>query len=339
MGSKVTLRDIADEAKVSRMAVSMALRGSAEVSPETAQRILLIAKKLGYVPNPELNDAMRALRYSTHHKHEELIAFIAHDDLYSPMQSPTVIAYHEGVKERAHEMGFKIKEFTRNTGADDSRISAELRKQGIFFLILAPLPPDRIKERINFEWDQFLTVALGNSIVSPTMHRACPNHFDGVNTSVRALAAKGLRRIAYAVSLDNNKRTGGKSFGSYLKACRDLGLEEVLPYRPQQIKERGFARWLDQTKPQAVIGIENQMANWIAKQVKVTRDSVVFAHLSLTEELRLQGFSGISYDFTLVGKAAVNLMIGAILDGERGIPKHERLLEISGNWIDERAVE
>jgi DNA-binding LacI/PurR family transcriptional regulator len=47
---RVTVNAIADEAAVSVSTVSLALRGKANIPPETRQRVLDAAKKLGYVP-------------------------------------------------------------------------------------------------------------------------------------------------------------------------------------------------------------------------------------------------------------------------------------------------
>ncbi|WP_172960948.1 LacI family DNA-binding transcriptional regulator [Oceaniglobus roseus] len=51
MSRRANLRDIADAVGVSVSAVSLALRGEARVSEETAERIRAAAKRLGYVPN------------------------------------------------------------------------------------------------------------------------------------------------------------------------------------------------------------------------------------------------------------------------------------------------
>ena len=48
---RVTLRDVAKRCKLSRYAVSLALRGSGEISPATRERVQRVAAKLGYDPS------------------------------------------------------------------------------------------------------------------------------------------------------------------------------------------------------------------------------------------------------------------------------------------------
>ena len=54
MKSKVTRKDVADKAGVSVSVVSRALNNSGYVEQDKKEKILRIAKELGYVPNPVL---------------------------------------------------------------------------------------------------------------------------------------------------------------------------------------------------------------------------------------------------------------------------------------------
>ncbi|MDF2963623.1 MAG: transcriptional regulator, LacI family [Paenibacillus sp.] len=51
MKKRVKLEDIARAVGVSKMAVSLAMRGDRSIGPETAERIKLTAKEMGYIPN------------------------------------------------------------------------------------------------------------------------------------------------------------------------------------------------------------------------------------------------------------------------------------------------
>ena len=69
-------KTIAQEAGVSRMTVSMALRDHPRVAPETRKRIKKIAEAQGYTPDPNLTELMRYLRKRNISKEEPVIAIL-----------------------------------------------------------------------------------------------------------------------------------------------------------------------------------------------------------------------------------------------------------------------
>jgi LacI family transcriptional regulator len=69
-------KTIAEEAGVSRMTVSMALRDHPRVAPETRERIKAIAIRQGYTPDPNLTQLMRYLRKRDISKEEPVIALL-----------------------------------------------------------------------------------------------------------------------------------------------------------------------------------------------------------------------------------------------------------------------
>src|SRR5580692_4026836 len=60
-----SMRDIAELAGVSAMTVSKALRNSPKIARRTRERILKIAGRVGYRPDPELTKLMNHLRSRT----------------------------------------------------------------------------------------------------------------------------------------------------------------------------------------------------------------------------------------------------------------------------------
>ena len=76
----VTLRDIAEKAGVSRMTVSLALRGSPQVSKELQARVRQIAEEMGYQPNARVSRAMAELAKSRHVQADERLAFLTSEE-------------------------------------------------------------------------------------------------------------------------------------------------------------------------------------------------------------------------------------------------------------------
>ena len=72
----VSLQAIAQRSGVSRMAVSLALRGRPGVSPSTRRKVLAVAKKMGYAPDPELGKLMARMRQKITHEVRSCLAFL-----------------------------------------------------------------------------------------------------------------------------------------------------------------------------------------------------------------------------------------------------------------------
>jgi DNA-binding LacI/PurR family transcriptional regulator len=88
----VRLKDIAAQAGVCVMTVSKALRGSADIAPQTKTRVKLIAQQMGYVPD-SLAQGLRG-------RGTKLLGLIL-PSVANPILARTVAAIEEG----AHEMG------------------------------------------------------------------------------------------------------------------------------------------------------------------------------------------------------------------------------------------
>src|SRR5512140_685194 len=91
----VRLKDIAEQAGVSIMTVSKALRDEHDVSAQTKTRIKLLAQQLGYVPD----STAQGLRTRT----TKLFGLII-PSLANPIYSRLVLA----IQERAYELGYDV---------------------------------------------------------------------------------------------------------------------------------------------------------------------------------------------------------------------------------------
>jgi len=111
----VRLVDIASRAGVSISAVSKALQDKSEIAPETKERIMAIAKEMGYQPNT----MARSLRLGR----SDLIGVIIPDNT-----NPYYSYILKGIEEKAKENGFTI--IITNTMED-----AETERQSIHTIV------------------------------------------------------------------------------------------------------------------------------------------------------------------------------------------------------------
>jgi LacI family transcriptional regulator len=148
---KVTIYDVADAAKVSFKSVSRALNGQPGVSKKTADRILKIADKMGYVPNPA------ARRLAGNRTYAIALAFSGEMDSYivdlqlgvlqacEPVRYDMIIHPCGLVAKAARENVIQFATQRRVDGliltpplCDDVTVTSELDRLGLKYVLISP---------------------------------------------------------------------------------------------------------------------------------------------------------------------------------------------------------
>jgi LacI family transcriptional regulator len=185
---KVSLGSIAKVAEVSTSAVSLALQNRPGVSPAMREKILRIARELGYAPNARLSMVMAEVR-KTESKDLLPIAWLNtgwERDAWQRylFQSP----YLNGARARALELGYKVDEiWAHEPGMTMKRLTKILYQRGIEGVVVTH--PAR---HLRLDWDHLASVSLGASLLAPRLHRVVAD----LNFNL-LLALKSLRRLGY----------------------------------------------------------------------------------------------------------------------------------------------
>lgn len=333
--SNVTLRDIAERVSLSRMAVSLALRGLPGVPRMTRERVWAVAKELGYRPDPVVQTAMRTLRTSYHKRNPIIVALVTHGANDQWMQHLTLRRYAEGIRKRAEEMGFDLQIFGRHDdGMSDERLSNIMIARGIEHMIVAPLPPTRVGERIQFDWDRFCSVTIARSLESPVLHRVSADHFESARMAYGEIAKRGYRRIGLAMSAEESRRAGGRWHGGFLVAASELGHAAVAPFITESFAKDEFFNWLRAARLDALIAPNEPVSGWLKeKGIRVPEDLAV-ASMALRPGMDDLLKAGICESFEAVGAAAVNIIAGEVIGRGVGLPKHPINIEVVGEWVE-----
>lgn len=198
MASKITIRDVAREAEVSVASVSRAMNGLSNVTPKTADRIRVVAERLGYIPHA----GARALSMSRTN-----VIGVMLPDLHGEFFSELV----RGMDRAARERGFYMLFSTSHAEAEAARhamASMHGRCDGLI-LMLPEVAPDEIEALLPFGTAAVL-------INSPTIRGREALRVDnrgGARTMTRHLIATGRRDIVHiagpARNLDARERREG----------------------------------------------------------------------------------------------------------------------------------
>jgi LacI family transcriptional regulator len=325
------MQQIADAAGVSRMAVSLALRNSPKISAPTAQRIRLIAKEMGYRPNPMVSALMTQLRHTRDVKKPSALAYVtAFPTEGGWRRIPSMVAIHDGVQRRAAELGYSLEEWwLRRPDLAGPRFCEELRSRDIHGLIVAPLPGGGDEPEI--EWPQFAGATIAHS-VSAELSRATNDHLRTMEIALRELTALGYRRIGLAFLEDRDVRMQQHWMAGMLAHQQQLPLAERVPAfcgagRPA----RSFGAWFHEHQPHAVLSAGGECLRLFREmELRVPQD-VGFANLELTSGEH--DMAGVNQHADLVGAAAVDLVDAQLRQNERGLPRIARTVLIPGEWV------
>ena len=112
MARRITIKDIAREAGVSPQTVSRAINDKGEIRPETQERILRIAERMGYRPN--------RIARSLATRRSRNIGLVVPD-----VANPFFASVARGIEDAAHDAGYNV--FLCNTDENAERESNAIR--------------------------------------------------------------------------------------------------------------------------------------------------------------------------------------------------------------------
>ena len=322
-----TMRTIAERLGVSVMTVSRALRNAPGVHPETHRRVLAMAGKLNYQPDPSLT-ALNAYRHGRRPRQvREQIAFVTNFPTATQWKrSATFVRYFEGASRRAEQLGYKLEPFWLGApGMNPRRASQILRERGIRGVIVGPLAKGRTT--LELEWDWFSSVAVGRSLASPGLTTVSINHFQVVELAWREAQARGFRRIGLALTEHEDARTTGALRGSCLLQHALAGGGAVVPLLyVSDFSARAVTDWVSDHRPDVLLSSEQRHYDLLDDSVRRT---LPFIHLNVNPALEV---AGIDQGHDRVGAQAAALLHLKLLQRETGVPERRDMMVIDGSW-------
>jgi len=338
--SRTTLREIAETTGVTRMAVSLALRGKAGVSETTRAKVLAAAKRLGYEPDPEVAKLLSHIRMKAPAATKACLALLTSGPTREAWKrSVTERKYVEGARARAEEYGYRIDEFWMNEpGMTMARLGNIIWSRGIEGVIIAPLQ-DRLSDQgpraVSLDFNLFSSVEISETVERPDLDRSIHDQYTSMLKVLHELAALNYRRPGLVLEDALDLRVNGKWTAAYLYYRHRQGPRSLPP--PLILSspgQRAFDHWFDCHRPDAIISVDRFGLGFLEKRkLRIPRD-VGYVSMDLDgDSANYPGMSGIDQNSHSVGAAAVDLLVASIQRGQRGLPKQPRRTEIEGTWI------
>lgn len=183
----MTIREVAELARVSPASVSNYFHKPAKLSAATRERVRLAVETLGFVPN----DAARVLRTGT----SPVVGYIAFE-----LASATTPEIARAIEERVSARDMYLLMANDTGSRDRERSYLELfEKQRVSGIIIAPLG-DVEPELARLRKRGIASVLSARRAVSDAQASVSTDHVTGGRLAVEHLVAQGRRRIGFVTS-------------------------------------------------------------------------------------------------------------------------------------------
>jgi LacI family repressor for deo operon, udp, cdd, tsx, nupC, and nupG len=325
--NRVSLADIASEAKVHITTVSLALRNSPRLPATTRERIQQLAEKLGYKPDPMLSALTAYRRNAKLSHHQGTLAWITGD------QASGFLNYREGAEERCRELGYELNHFALSA-TSPSRLSKVLKARNIQGLLLAPQLRNRA--HLNLTWEEFSPVTFGYSLARPQLHVVTNAQYRSTRMGMRALRARGYRRIGFVTTYNTDERTDQNFSAGYLMEQRRFKESQKIPMLVLQDysaeKQRmDFSKWYKKFKPDSLLIHYNRIPFYM-EELGIGYDECGLATVArVSTDV---GLAGVDQNDLTIGRTAVDFVVGMIHRNERGTPAIPLRILVQGTWHD-----
>lgn len=339
-----TMADVARLAGVSKNTVSLALRGSPRVSPETCERVGEAARKLGYRLNPAVTRLMSGLRRNRTAGFQGTLALInAHESRSAFTDHPTIPIYVAGCRQRAKQLGYALDEFWLH----EPRLPVG-RWQSIFrardirgAVVVGLMRSNRLPARFTPLWEDLPVLVTGVRTRDPALSYACCDHHSLALMAFEKAVALGYRRPALVLDRVIDELVEGRFTAGFLTAQSRLvpagrRTQPFYDVAAARDDRAAFARWFEANRPDVIFTLYHELERWLGEMGRRVPGDVGLIQYEWRADRG--DWAGMDQRNDLVGAAAVDMLVSMVHHHERGIPEHPRATLIGSHWVDGATV-
>lgn len=340
---KVSMLDVAREVGVSKNTVSLALRNDPQIPRSTREKIQQAATRLGYQKNPTVGHLMAQLRAGARRGHQANLAILnANADPDAFRSHPTIPTYVAGCCRRASQQGYSLDEFwLGDSQLDGEKLTRIFHSRGIRgALVVGLMNHNRLPERFASLWQNFACVVTGARTQSPALSFACTDHHVLALRATENVLRLGYRRPGLVLDANIDRLIEGRFTAGFQIAQRPLPPAQRLhpfyddAHAPD--RESSFRKWYEREQPDVILTLYHVVRAWLRNLGLDAPADVGLVQL----EWRVDHgrWAGMNQHNDIVGEAAVEMLVGMIHNGERGVPASPRATLIGSTWVDGETV-
>lgn len=333
MQGRVSIRDLAKSAGVSRTTVSLALRNSHKISVAVRKRIQELAERSNYRSHPTVSALMRQIRVKRRVQHEEVIAFISSDPTPEGWRAWCwTLEMWEGASAEANRLGFRLECFWAGpAGANSRQLAKTLYHRGIRGMVFAPMPwPHPV---FSMPWEKFVSVACTTSTGIKELPVVRSNHKRGMIQLLGKLKEFGAKSIGIVITEEDDLRIERAWSAGVHSFCLDEGKNTVNLLRLSSYSQfKEFAVWFKRVCPDVVVILRKEVICFLDKLGLRAGTDVAWASLNVARA-ELGSAAGFYQDPFYLGRRAVQFIANAICDQSFGLPEHAESVVVDGTFV------
>lgn len=329
----VTVRRLAALLGLSKSTVAGALNGQVGYAAGTVAKVKTMAETLGYRPNPLVTANMVRIRDTRgRSEHASTLAYLS-DIGRAELLKPGCHNYagYLGARERAFELGFGLDLIDyAQAGMNSGRLRNVIRSRGIRGLVIAPHTQPQIE--LDLGWDEFATVCIGFSVVSPRFDRVGYDHHEAIIEVCRRMCARGHQRLGLVMSEDFDARVLHITRAGFMRWQWDHDGNDVPALLIRSENRDTLAAWYRKHKPDCIIAPGVNIVEELSHiGIETPRDVVVTTTMHLPQHAELGGF-----DISLrsLARSAVDLVAAKLYRNEKGVPQMRQTVLVLGTFSD-----
>lgn len=329
MEKRVLIKDVAKRAGVHAATVSRALREDARIRPEVRERIRALADAMGYRPDPSLRALAKYRAKSGPAEYRGLLAWITNDRKRESWRHYEKLAYFDGAKRRARELGYDIEHFWLNErGLTPERLRQILSARGVRGVLLPPPAPTA--PRVELDWDGLAVVSFGCSREEPRLHSIHCHHYRAMETLLAELWALGYRRPGLLLKRSIDASVDGAWSAAYLRFAHETAGRLPRPLISDDWDADEVLAWREAQRVDVVVSESIEVLDWLREGGVDVPGECGFALAGRHREH--PACAGLDENSVVIGETAVELLTSLVERGEFGVPKSPQNVLIEGFW-------
>ena len=288
--------------------------------------------------NPLVSDVMSRAR-NTQTSYLGTLAYItAWPDKRAWQASPIDLRYFNGALNQANRAAYLLEEFSlKEKNITSRRMNQILQSRGITGVLVAPLPPSRLRWHVSLEWPSFSSITIGYSVWRPTLNRVASHYSNNLTVAMHQLRHLGYSRVGLALPKGTDERVDHNLLASFRiiqERMKRLGSISPLVFDQNGYDE--FKGWFSKYSPDVVMSFGGPALQWLHDLGVRIPEQTGFVELDLSEANG--AVAGIDQCPEAVSEAAVDLLISQLYRNERGLPTLPKLMLIEGRWIEGKTL-